>query len=129
CVEQLLGSDLEFHYSKINMKPPAIGSVVEWHQDLAYYPLTNPDSVAILIYLDDADRANGCLQVIPGRHRGSPMSHSRDGYFQGRIVDRLDESESVALEAPAGSAIFMGSLTPHSSIANTSDRARKTLIL
>src|ERR1700686_226643 len=74
CVEQLLGGDLEFHYSKINMKPPAIGSVVEWHQDLAYYPLTNSDSVSILIYLDDADRANGCLQVLPGRHRASPMS-------------------------------------------------------
>jgi hypothetical protein len=24
CVEQLLGSDLEFHYGKINMKPPAM---------------------------------------------------------------------------------------------------------
>src|SRR5262245_51493243 len=33
-VEKLLGSNLLFHYSKINMKPPAIGSVVEWHQDL-----------------------------------------------------------------------------------------------
>jgi hypothetical protein len=37
-VKQLLGENLLFHYSKINMKPPAIGSVVEWHQDLAYYP-------------------------------------------------------------------------------------------
>src|SRR5262249_25445236 len=27
CVEKLLGPDLEFHYSKINMKPPCIGSV------------------------------------------------------------------------------------------------------
>src|SRR5215469_14450830 len=40
AVEQLLGSNVTFHYSKINMKAPAIGSVVEWHQDLAYYPLT-----------------------------------------------------------------------------------------
>src|SRR6267378_7098588 len=103
CVEQLLGSDLEFHYSKINMKPPAIGSVVEWHQDLTYYPLTNSDSVSILIYLDDADRTNGCLQVLPGRHRASPMSHNRNGYFQGRIVEPVDESEAMALEAPAGS--------------------------
>ena len=61
CVEQLLGSNLLFHYSKINMKPPAIGSVVEWHQDLAYYPLTNHDSVAILFYLDDATANNGCF--------------------------------------------------------------------
>src|SRR3989442_457798 len=51
CVEKLLGPNILFHYSKINMKPPAIGSVVEWHQDLTYYPLTNRDSLAVLIYL------------------------------------------------------------------------------
>src|ERR1700744_1965271 len=38
--EMLLGPDLVFHPSKVNMKPPAIGSVVEWHQDLTYYPLS-----------------------------------------------------------------------------------------
>src|ERR1700730_8116810 len=67
-VQQLAGPNLIFHYSKINMKPPQIGSVVEWHQDISYYPLTNCDSLAVLLYLDDADSSNGCLQVIPGCH-------------------------------------------------------------
>ena len=49
CVEQLLGPNILFHYSKLNMKPPKIGSVVEWHQDLSYYPLTNRDSLAVLL--------------------------------------------------------------------------------
>ena len=129
CVEQLLGPDLEFHYSKINMKPPSIGSIVEWHQDLCYYPLTNPDSVSILIYLDDADRGNGCLQVMPRHHLSPPLDHTRAGFFQGRVTEPLDESFSVPLEAPAGSVIFMHSLTPHASVANTSKRPRKTLIL
>ncbi len=79
CVEQLLGPDLLLQYSKINMKPADVGSIVEWHQDLAYYPLTNRDSLAVLFYLDDASRRNGCLQIIPGRHTGSLMSHTRDG--------------------------------------------------
>lgn len=129
CVEQLLGPDLEFHYSKINMKPPAIGSVVEWHQDLCYYPLTNPDSVSILIYLDDADRSNGCLQVLPRRHLDTPLDHTHNGLFQGRITEAVDESGAVPLEGRAGSVIFMHGLTPHASIANTSSRPRKTLIL
>lgn len=30
--EQLLGNNLLFHHSKLNMKPPDIGSVVEWHR-------------------------------------------------------------------------------------------------
>jgi hypothetical protein len=128
-VAQLLGENLLFHYSKINMKPPAIGSVVEWHQDLAYYPLTNTDSLAVLFYLDDADRTNGCLQVIPGIHRTGVLNHSCDGFFRGQITERVDASKAVAIEGPAGSAIFLHGMTPHSSAPNTSPHARRTLIL
>ena len=129
CVEQLLGPDLVFHYSKINMKPPAIGSVVEWHQDLSYYPLTNPDSVSILFYLDDADEENGCLQVIPGAHLRPLLDHTRDGYFQGRVTEPVDESRAVLLEGKAGSVIFMDAMLPHASVTNRSRRPRRTLIL
>ena len=129
CVEPLIGPNLSFHYSKINMKPPAIGSVVEWHQDLLYYPLTNTDSLAALIYLDSADRSNGCLQVIPGGHLAPPLDHTRDGFFQGCVTEPVDLSKAVALEGDAGTVIFMHCLTPHSSVTNTSNRPRRTLIL
>jgi len=126
---QLLGENLLFHYSKINMKPPEIGSVVEWHQDLAYYPLTNTDSLAVLFYLDDADRANGCLQVIPGVHRNGILNHSIDGLFRGQVTERVDAAKAIALEGAAGTAIFLHGVTPHASAPNTSPHARRTLIL
>ena len=129
AVEELLGPDLIFHYSKLNMKPPSIGSVVEWHQDLSFYPLTNSSSLAVLIYLDDADVANGCLQVIPGRQNGRLLDHTRDGYFVGKIVEPVDETQAVLLEGKAGTAIFMNCMTPHASVKNSSDRPRRTLIL
>jgi phytanoyl-CoA hydroxylase len=129
AVEMLLGPNLTFHYSKINMKPPAIGSVVEWHQDLTYYPLSNDSSLAVLIYLDDADAGNGCLQVIAARHKAPVFSHTRNGYFVGKIAESIDESEAIPLEGKAGTAIFMHCLTPHASITNTSDRPRRTLIM
>jgi len=128
-VAQLLGENLLFHYSKINMKPPAIGSVVEWHQDLAYYPLTNTDSLAVLFYLDDADRANGCLQVIPEVHRNGILNHSWNGFFRGQITEPVDASKAVAIEGRAGTAIFLHGMTPHASAPNTSPKARRTLIL
>jgi phytanoyl-CoA hydroxylase len=128
-VAQLLGENLLFHYSKINMKPPAIGSVVEWHQDLAYYPLTNTDSLAVLFYLDDTDRRNGCLQVIPGVHRTGILNHSWDGFFRGQITEPLDASKAVEIEGQAGTAIFLHGATPHASAPNTSPNARRTLIL
>jgi ectoine hydroxylase-related dioxygenase (phytanoyl-CoA dioxygenase family) len=129
CVEQLLGHNVQFHYSKLNIKPPRIGSVVEWHQDLTYYPLTNNDSLAIVIYLDGASHENGCLQVLPGRHMLPAMDHTASGVFQGKITGALDESESVFLEGAAGTAIFMHGMTPHASAPNRSLKSRRTLIV
>jgi len=129
AVEELVGPNLLFHYSKINMKPPMIGSVVEWHQDLTYYPLTNSDSVTVLFYLDDADSTNGCLKVIPNLHREPPLDHTLNGLFQGRVTQAVDDSKAVFLEGKAGSAIFMHCLTPHASAPNKSSKSRRTLIL
>ena len=67
-VESLLGPDLDLQHSKLNMKPARVGSPVHWHQDLAYYPHTNEGVMAVLVYIDAAAEANGCLQVLPGRH-------------------------------------------------------------
>jgi phytanoyl-CoA hydroxylase len=127
-VEQLLGPNLFFHLSKVNMKPAKLGSVVDWHQDLTYYPLTNTDSVTVLFYLDDADASNGCLQVIPRVHH-RVMDHTLKGFFQGCVTEPVDTSKAVFLEAKAGSAILMHCLTPHSSAPNLSAKPRTTLIL
>ena len=129
AVEALIGPNLLFHYSKLNMKPPEIGSVVEWHQDLSYYPLTNRDSLAVLFYLDDADAENGCLQMLPGRHEGDLLVHTREGYFQGRATEVVDSTEAVLAEGKAGTVVFMHCMTPHASITNRSNRPRRTLIL
>jgi phytanoyl-CoA hydroxylase len=129
AVEQLVGSDILLHYSKLNMKPAELGSVVEWHQDLSFYPLTNPDSLAVLIYLDDADEQNGCLKVLPGRHREPLMDHTAGGVFQGCIAGEVDEAEVENMVGKAGTAIFMNGMTPHASAQNLGSKPRRTLIV
>ena len=129
AVEQLIGPNLLLHYSKLNMKPAERGSVVEWHQDIAYYPLTNHDSLAVLLYLDDADEENGCLRVLPGRHHDELMDHTTEGVFQGRITARVDEAKARNLPGKAGTGIFLHGMTPHSSVQNRSRRPRRTLII
>ena len=129
CIECLLGSNIIYHYSKLNMKPPSIGSKVEWHQDLSYYPLTNRDSLAVLIYLDDATKYNGCLKILPAFHKEPLMNHSKNGIFHGMIVDDIDYSSSIDIEGKAGTAIFMNCMTPHSSNQNKSNKPRRTLII
>ena len=70
------------------MKPAGVGSPVEWHQDLSYYPLTHRGSVSILFYLDDAAVENGCLQVIPRRHRLTCCRTTLMGFFKAGLPKR-----------------------------------------
>lgn len=128
-IESLIGGDFNLQHSKLNMKPAKVGSPVEWHQDMAYFPHTNDDLVTTLIYLDDATEENGCLQVLP-RHHTHFFDHSGpDGRFAGMITESLaDFGKPRSLPAPAGSAIFMHCITPHASLPNRSSRPRRTLI-
>lgn len=131
CIESLIGANFSLQHSKLNMKPAKIGSAVEWHQDLAYFPHTNDDLVTLLIYLDDATEENGCLQVLP-RHHTHFFNHDLpDGRFAGMITEDLSGGrfgQAVSLAATAGSVIFMHPITPHSSLPNNSDKSRRTLI-
>ena len=130
-IESLIGPNFNLQHSKLNMKPARVGSPVEWHQDLAYFPHTNDDLVTTLIYLDDATVENGCLQVL-ARHHHHFFDHcGPDGAFLGMIREDLATGQfgrPVPLAAPAGSVIFMHCITPHSSLPNRSDRPRRTLI-
>ena len=130
-IKQILGPDVNLHHSKLNMKPANVGSVVDWHQDLAYFPHTNDDLVTTLVYLDEATEKNGCLEVLPGCHDRYYEHAGPDGRFSGRITEPLEPDQvgdPQPLPAPAGSAILMHARLPHSSQANRSDKPRRTLI-
>jgi phytanoyl-CoA hydroxylase len=132
AVEQLIGPDIVLQYSKLNVKPPRVGSVVEWHQDFSYYPHTNTDLVAALIYFDDATRQNACLRVVAGSHRHGLVSHESEGYFVGKVSSPADvglgDLEIVDCEGPAGSVVFIHPLLLHSSEKNLSDLYRRVFI-
>jgi ectoine hydroxylase-related dioxygenase (phytanoyl-CoA dioxygenase family) len=132
AVEQLIGPDIVLQYSKLNVKPPRVGSVVEWHQDFSYYPHTNTDLVASLIYLDDATRGNACLRVVAGSHRHGLLNHESEGYFVGKVSSPaavgLGDAAIVDCEGPAGSVVFIHPLLLHSSEKNLSDLYRRVFI-
>ena len=130
-IESLIGPNILFHYSKLNMKAPKVGSVVEWHQDFSFYPHTNTDLLSCLIYLDDADISNGCLEVIPGSHKQGILNHCIDGFFRGKLNSEslpIDLEKAQHLEAPAGSVIFLHCLTVHGSKKNLSDKPRRAFL-
>lgn len=132
-VAELIGPDVKFHHSKLNLKGGRIGAPVEWHQDAAFYPHSNDDVLAVGLLLDDATAENGCLVVLPGSHREKVHDHYDDGgRFIGRMRDgdigRFDSRKGQLLELPAGSIHIHHYRLIHWSAPNTSPDDRRLLI-
>lgn len=64
CDEVLLMED------NIIVKYPHTGAL-PWHQDLGYWPFTEPDALTVWIALDPMSPANGGMQLVPGSQRSS----------------------------------------------------------
>jgi ectoine hydroxylase-related dioxygenase (phytanoyl-CoA dioxygenase family) len=132
-VAELIGPDVKFHHSKLNLKGSHVGAPVEWHQDAAFYPHSNDDVLAVGLLLDDATRDNGALAVLPGSHRGPIHDHhDAGGRFVGCMrpedVRPLDRGREVLLELPAGSIHIHHYRLVHWSAPNTSPGERRLLI-
>jgi ectoine hydroxylase-related dioxygenase (phytanoyl-CoA dioxygenase family) len=133
-VERLLGSDISFHHSKINLKQPGGGAEIGWHQDYPFFPHTNYDLLACGIALDAATVENGCLMVVPGSHTGPLLSHrNTDGEFVGSIPDTSVggswNDEAVLVEMQPGDMSIHHCRTIHGSTANMSAAGRRLLIM
>jgi ectoine hydroxylase-related dioxygenase (phytanoyl-CoA dioxygenase family) len=131
-VAELIGPDVKFHHSKLNLKGEKIGAPVEWHQDAAFYPHSNDDVLAVGLLLDDATPENGCLAVLPGSHRGPVYDHYEGDGFTGSInradLGRLDLGRAVPLPLPAGSIHIHHYRAVHGSAENRSSAPRRLLI-
>lgn len=132
-MQAIVGANIRLSHSKINMKAANGGAALEWHQDWAFAPHTNMDTIVASIMIDDASVANGAMQVIDGSHLG-PLHehHGDDGFFDGAIDVQgagVDLGKAVALEGPAGTVAFHHPLTIHGSGVNRSGDPRRILFL
>ena len=79
-----------FH-SKLMQKEPKVGGAWEWHQDYGYWYKNEflfPDQMlSIMIAITDANKANGCLQVIKGSHKMGRIEHGFSGEQVGASHD------------------------------------------
>ena len=104
---------------------------VAWHQDITYWGLEPPEAHTAWIAVDDADLANGCMEVIPGSQREGIATHGTSESGQNllsinqEIPDELvDQSKAVPIELKAGQASIHEGQLFHASRPNRSDRRR-----
>ena len=124
-----------FH-SKLMQKEPKVGGAWEWHQDYGYWYKNEfllPDQMmSVMVAITDANKENGCLQVIKGSHKMGRIEHGFAGEQVGasqHYVDlALKTMELVYVEIKAGDALFFHSNLLHRSEGNLSDKPRWSLI-
>ncbi len=98
-----------------------------WHQDAGVVNASADDTDMLTVWfpLMDTDAQNGCLQVIPGSHRGEVLTHCSG-------VQGLNIPQSIlpaggagrAVPLPAGGCLFLHRRTVHAALPNLSDRIR-----
>jgi phytanoyl-CoA hydroxylase len=128
ALRRLLGVDaLDMFQDMALIKPPRLGREKPWHQDHAYfnYPLGTPIA-GVWIALDEATVENGCMQLLPGRHREGPIIHFARRDWQ--ICDNVTLGlRSVAAPLPPGGLLFFDGLLPHGTPHNASPNRRRAL--
>jgi len=124
-----------FH-SKLMQKEPKVGGAWEWHQDYGYWYKNQfmfPDQlISVMVALTEANKQNGCLQVIKGSHKLGRVNHGFAGEQVGAdmvmVENALKTMELVYCEIDPGDALFFHSNLLHRSAANLSDVPRWSII-
>ena len=143
--QQLLGSDVFVHQSRINMKQMN-GSVVAWHQDFGTYHrvdgVPDPRGIMIAVFLDDLTHVNAPLLAVPGSHQeglvstaqldpSSPdfdtVSKYRYDITPDTMTRLVDDYGLETITGTAGSMLLMDMTVVHGSSVNISPLRRLVL--
>ncbi|HNR77478.1 MAG TPA: phytanoyl-CoA dioxygenase family protein [Parvularculaceae bacterium] len=120
--------------SMVIMKPPGIGGEVTCHQDSTFL-YTEPEScIGFWLAIDEASLDNGCMEFIPGEHRGPLRRVFRRKKNGGTEMIELSaepfpEENRIAAPAGVGDLVIFSGRTPHMSRANRSARPRMAYTL
>ena len=133
--KQLLGPEAHGWFEHAILKPAGYGAPTPWHQDEAhrYDPGVDYEQISIWMPLQEARLDNGCMQYIPGSHRGPILQH-RSPNNDPRVsalecTGGFDPGSAVSCPMPAGAAVVHHCRTLHHAGPNHSDLPRRAYIL
>lgn len=122
-VRRVHPGDVALYRATLFNKAPG-SSELPYHQDGGlFWGLDRDPEIQLWTALDDASPASGCLEVLPGTHRGglaSPMG----GVVQPQHVASVREAP-LALPAEAGEVLMLHNHLWHRSGPNRTERPRR----
>lgn len=116
AVSQLIGDPVVLRLDQVFLKPAHDGAGTNWHQDNAYFKISNPLlGTAMWIAVHKATVENGTLHVLPDAF-STLLEHSRDPDSDHHIRCYPDESQAIPIELPAGGVVFFAYGTDRKSV-------------
>eukprot|EP00747_Dinoflagellata_sp_TGD_P005785 gnl/TRDRNA2_/TRDRNA2_114979_c1_seq1.p1 gnl/TRDRNA2_/TRDRNA2_114979_c1~~gnl/TRDRNA2_/TRDRNA2_114979_c1_seq1.p1 ORF type:complete len:311 (-),score=46.42 gnl/TRDRNA2_/TRDRNA2_114979_c1_seq1:101-1033(-) len=126
----VIGSDaVAFHHAKVHVKPARDGASFPMHQDRPYFPFRNDSMVAAFIHLEDTNKHNGGLSIVPGSHRLGqlPDQHGAVGHYVSQKQFPIEKGTEI--QAKRGDVAFFSYLTVHGSYPNLADSKRRMILV
>ena len=133
-VEDLIGPNIVCWATHYFCKLPGDPKGVAWHQDCSYWPLTPSKTVTVWLAIDDVDRKNGCMQVIPCSHLHGHLAFRESAAAEQNVLSQtIEGAERFGapddIELKAGEISLHSDLLIHGSRPNLSSRRRCGLTL
>jgi len=130
----VMGQNLILLFSHLFCKKSKSSRVVPWHQDGPFWPVKPMKSCTIWVALDDVDRENGAMKVLPKSHKKNVVEHTLIDDPNSTLnrelpMEDVDESLSEFIELKAGQVSVHDIGLIHGSAANTSGRRRAGLAI
>ena len=133
-VEDILGENFYLWGGQFFSKKPMDTSIVPWHQDAQYWPLSPSKSVTVWLAIYDTDEKNGAMKIVSGSHKKGKFKHminSNENYILKEEVtpDQIDKNNIVHMNLKAGEISLHTDALLHGSDPNSSDRPRSGLTM
>ena len=125
AVEDVMGPDILCYQHGTWFKEPESGSYVSWHQDATYYGMDPWVLLSAWVALTVVDDISGCIQVVPGSHKGGSYSveyteRSEENLLASgqNTLYEFDEADAVSLHLRPGEMSLHHVCLVHSSKPN-----------
>ncbi|KAG5893746.1 hypothetical protein JTB14_001390 [Gonioctena quinquepunctata] len=134
-VKNIIGPNITAVHSMLINKPPDSDPSISkhpLHQDLHYFPFRPAHKiVASWTAMERVDEKNGCLYVVPGSHKNSPLYEHvypkghKHAFYHG--VQGMDHLPKIHVVMEKGDTVFFHPLLLHGSGPNFTKGFRKAI--
>ncbi|MCP4810511.1 MAG: phytanoyl-CoA dioxygenase family protein [Proteobacteria bacterium] len=124
----LLGPDVQLYRAVLWNKAPGRNMATPWHQDDGrFWGLDRPPSLQFWTALDDAPVEAGCLEVVPGSHRGGLATPEGGTITPESLAEADAEARAVPLPARRGEALLVHNHVWHRTGHNHTGHPRRAV--